>query len=92
MANHIEDYLEDPFRKIEKIISMAHNPIEIHQIIAERFAFALPEEIYERISDCVNRGKKRSSEGSVVTSPSTPIMDSEVVHKKTKRFLIKYLI
>jgi hypothetical protein len=82
--NHIDDSLEVPFREIEKIISMVHNPIKVRRAIADRFSLVVPEELNEHINDYIIHGRKRSSrESSVVTSstPSTPILN-----KKKKRF------
>ena len=71
----------------------ARNPIDIRQAIAERFALALPESLYDQIDRMINRKSKERSIGSIgsIESLSSPIEKDHPKPKKRKRFLIKIL-
>jgi len=89
---YIDKLLEEPFQQIENVMSNAYNPISIRQMIADRFALALPEHLHEQIERMTHRKRGSSEEKSITGSvESSPIDDNteRIFRKKKRRFLIK---
>src|SRR4051794_24978966 len=67
---YIDHCLEEPFQKIEDIISNFDNPFFIREKIAKRFGLKLAENYDDR------KIVSRSCTSTPSTTPSTPIMEN----------------